>query len=127
MADHVTFEILHRVADAFARRDVDGIVESFAEDGEFVAAVGTAHGRAGIEEFVDRVNAALPPDYYKQDLARQRALSLAVDDPVADPARRYLNRLSDLLFVLARTLKPGDRVEDGTVGMIAARTTSTKQ
>ena len=31
----VTFEILHSVADAFARRDVDGIVNSFAEDGEF--------------------------------------------------------------------------------------------
>ena len=36
----VTFEILHRVADAFARRDVDGIVNSFAEDGEFRNAKG---------------------------------------------------------------------------------------
>ena len=40
MTDDVTFEILHRVADAFARRDVDGIVNSFAEDGEFRNAKG---------------------------------------------------------------------------------------
>jgi ketosteroid isomerase-like protein len=31
----VTWERLHEIADAFARRDVDGIVNSFAEDGEF--------------------------------------------------------------------------------------------
>ena len=31
----VTLERLHEIADAFARRDVDGIVNSFAEDGEF--------------------------------------------------------------------------------------------
>ena len=35
MGEDVTFEILHRIADAFARHDVDGIVNSFAEDGEF--------------------------------------------------------------------------------------------
>lgn len=31
----VTFEVLHRIADAFARHDVEGIVRSFAADGEF--------------------------------------------------------------------------------------------
>jgi ketosteroid isomerase-like protein len=31
----VTLQRLHEIADAFARRDVDGIVNSFAEDGEF--------------------------------------------------------------------------------------------
>ena len=29
---------------------------------------------------------------------------MAATDPVSDPVRRYVNRLSDLLFVLARTL-----------------------
>jgi ketosteroid isomerase-like protein len=36
----VTLERLHEIADAFARRDVDGIVDSFAEDGEFRNAKG---------------------------------------------------------------------------------------
>lgn len=31
----VTFEVLHRIADAFGRHDVEGIVHSFAPDGEF--------------------------------------------------------------------------------------------
>ena len=31
----VTLEVLHRIADAFARHDVEGIVGSFAADGEF--------------------------------------------------------------------------------------------
>ena len=39
----VTFERLHEIADAFARRDVDGIVNSFAEDGEFRNARGPHH------------------------------------------------------------------------------------
>jgi hypothetical protein len=34
-APDVTLERLHEIARAFARRDVDGIVHSFAEDGEF--------------------------------------------------------------------------------------------
>jgi hypothetical protein len=34
-AADVTLERLHEIADAFARRDVDGIVNSFAEDGQF--------------------------------------------------------------------------------------------
>jgi cob(I)alamin adenosyltransferase len=29
---------------------------------------------------------------------------MAASEPVGDAARRYLNRLSDLLFVLARTM-----------------------
>jgi ketosteroid isomerase-like protein len=40
MSEDVTLEILHRIADAFARRDVHGIVNSFAEDGEFRNAKG---------------------------------------------------------------------------------------
>lgn len=39
----VTLERLHEIADAFARRDVDGIVNSFAEDGEFRNAKGPHH------------------------------------------------------------------------------------
>jgi hypothetical protein len=33
-APDVTLERLHEIADSFARRNVDGIVNSFAEDGE---------------------------------------------------------------------------------------------
>ena len=36
--------------------------------------------------------------------AERALVRLAADAPVSDAARRYLNRLSDLLFVLARTL-----------------------
>jgi cob(I)alamin adenosyltransferase len=36
--------------------------------------------------------------------AERALVHLAATDPVRDPARRYLNRLSDLLFVLARNL-----------------------
>ena len=39
-APDVTLERLHEIADAFARRDVDGIVNAFAEDGEFRNAQG---------------------------------------------------------------------------------------
>lgn len=39
-APDVTLDQLHAIADAFARRDVDGIVNSFAEDGEFRNAKG---------------------------------------------------------------------------------------
>jgi ketosteroid isomerase-like protein len=55
----VTFEILHRVADAFARRDVDGIVNSFAEDGEFRNAKGPDYwgqsfkGKAAIRSYFE--------------------------------------------------------------------------
>lgn len=36
--------------------------------------------------------------------AERALVRLAATDPVSDPARRYVNRLSDLLFVLARVL-----------------------
>ena len=36
--------------------------------------------------------------------AERALVRMAASGPVSDPARRYLNRLSDLLFVLARTL-----------------------
>ena len=53
----VTLERLHEIADAFARRDVDGIVDSFAEDGEFRNAKGpdfwgrTYKGKAAIRSY----------------------------------------------------------------------------
>ena len=64
MTDDVTFEILHRVADAFARRDVDGIVDSFAEDGEFRNAKGPDYwgqsfkGKAAIRSYFEPLFAA---------------------------------------------------------------------
>ncbi|MEO5700261.1 MAG: cob(I)yrinic acid a,c-diamide adenosyltransferase [Casimicrobiaceae bacterium] len=36
--------------------------------------------------------------------AERAVVALAATEPVSEPTRRYLNRLSDLLFVLARTL-----------------------
>ena len=36
--------------------------------------------------------------------AERALVHLAVTEPVSDAARKYLNRLSDLLFVLARAL-----------------------
>jgi cob(I)alamin adenosyltransferase len=36
--------------------------------------------------------------------AERALVRLAATDPVSDSARRYLNRMSDLLFVLARAL-----------------------
>jgi cob(I)alamin adenosyltransferase len=36
--------------------------------------------------------------------AERRVISLAGEEPVNDTAVRYLNRLSDLLFVIARVL-----------------------
>ena len=53
----VTLERLHEIADAFAQRDVDGIVNSFAEDGEFRNAKGpdfwgrTYKGKAAIRSY----------------------------------------------------------------------------
>ena len=43
--------------------------------------------------------------------AERRVVALARDEPVNDESRRYLNRLSDLLFVLARKLARGERGE----------------
>ncbi|MGI9336226.1 MAG: cob(I)yrinic acid a,c-diamide adenosyltransferase [Gammaproteobacteria bacterium] len=44
--------------------------------------------------------------------AERRLVTLGREEPVNDESRRYLNRLSDLLFVLARVLAVGD---DGEV------------
>jgi ketosteroid isomerase-like protein len=58
-APDVTLERLHEIADAFARRDVDGIVNSFAEDGEFRNARGPHHwgesfkGKAAIRSYFE--------------------------------------------------------------------------
>jgi ketosteroid isomerase-like protein len=55
----VTLERLHEIADAFARRDVDGIVSSFADDGEFRNARGpdywgqTFKGKAAIRSYFE--------------------------------------------------------------------------
>ena len=60
----VTAEILHRIAGAFARRDVDGIVNSFAEDGEFRNARGpdfwgqSFKGKAAIRGYFEPLFAA---------------------------------------------------------------------
>jgi uncharacterized protein (TIGR02246 family) len=55
----VTLERLHEIADAFARHDVDGIVDSFADDGEFRNARGLHHwgqsykGKAAIRSYFE--------------------------------------------------------------------------
>jgi ketosteroid isomerase-like protein len=60
----VTLERLHEIADAFARRDVDGIVNSFAEDGEFRNAKGpefwgqSYKGKAAIRGYFEPLFAA---------------------------------------------------------------------
>ncbi len=85
------------------------------------AALGDAHV-ARLEAAVERYNAPLGPlrEFILPGGTRAVALAhvarcvcrraerslvrLAADSPVGDPARRYLNRLSDLLFVVARSL-----------------------
>ncbi len=85
------------------------------------AAVTDAHV-ARLEDAVERFNADLGPlkefilpggtrpaaiAHVARTVCRraERALvRMAATDPVSDPVRRYVNRLSDLLFVLARTL-----------------------
>jgi cob(I)alamin adenosyltransferase len=75
-----------------------------------------------LEEAVERLNADLAPlkEFILPGGTRAAALAhvartvcrraeralvhLAASEPVSEPARRYLNRLSDLMFVLARTL-----------------------
>lgn len=59
IAADVTLERLHEIAGAFARRDVDGIVNAFAEDGEFRNARGPAYwgesfkGKAAIRRYFE--------------------------------------------------------------------------
>jgi cob(I)alamin adenosyltransferase len=85
------------------------------------SAVGESHV-ARLEDAVEALNADLPPlkEFVLPGGTRAAALAhigrtvcrraeravvtLAGTEPVADPVRRYLNRLSDLLFVLARVL-----------------------
>ena len=85
------------------------------------AAVGDDHVTR-VEEEIDRFNEPLPPlkEFVLPGGTRAAALAhvartvsrraerslvrLAAEAPVGDAARRYLNRLSDLLFVLARSL-----------------------
>jgi cob(I)alamin adenosyltransferase len=77
---------------------------------------------ARLEDAVERCNADLPPlkEFILPGGTRAAALAhvartvcrraeralvhLAATETVTDPSRRYLNRLSDLLFVVARTL-----------------------
>ena len=44
--------------------------------------------------------------------AERALVRLAATDPVSNTARRYLNRMSDLLFVLARTLNQSSGQSD---------------
>lgn len=76
-----------------------------------------------IEEAVARLNAELPPltefvlpggtraaafAHVCRAVCRRAERSLwALDDDIARPGAQYLNRLSDLFFVLARTLNAG--------------------
>jgi cob(I)alamin adenosyltransferase len=85
---------------------------------------------ARIEDAVERFNEDLPPlkEFILPGGARSAALAhvartvcrraeralvaLNATEPVSDPARKYLNRLSDLMFVLARTLNRAEQRED---------------
>ena len=85
---------------------------------------------AGLEEAVETFNAALAPlkEFILPGGTRPAALAhvgrtvcrraeralvaLAGSEPVGAPARKYVNRLSDLLFVLARTLNRDAGVPD---------------
>jgi cob(I)alamin adenosyltransferase len=44
--------------------------------------------------------------------AERALVRLAQAEPVSDPSRKYVNRLSDLLFVLARVLNREAKVDD---------------
>jgi len=84
----------------------------------------------GLEEAVETFNAALAPlkEFILPGGTRPAALAhvgrtvcrraeralvaLAGSEPVGAPARKYVNRLSDLLFVLARTLNREAGVPD---------------
>ncbi len=85
------------------------------------AAVTDAHV-ARLEDDVERFNADLGPlkEFILPGGTRSAAIAhvartvcrraeralvrMAASEPVSDPVRRYVNRLSDLLFVLARVL-----------------------
>jgi cob(I)alamin adenosyltransferase len=83
-----------------------------------------------LEEVLDRFNAPLEPlkdfilpggsraaaaCHVARTLARRaerRMVTLAATEPVSPPARHYLNRLSDLLFVLCRVVNRDAGVAD---------------
>lgn len=44
--------------------------------------------------------------------AERRVVSLAREETISEPGLRYLNRLSDLLFVMSRSLNQADGVDD---------------
>jgi cob(I)alamin adenosyltransferase len=85
---------------------------------------------ARLEAAVERFNTDLPPlkEFILPGGSRQASLAhvartvcrraeralvhLSQDEPVSDPARKYVNRLSDLLFVLARALNRTGQVDD---------------
>jgi len=63
---HVTFELLDELVDAFNRKDLDAIVNAFTEDGEFLLAAGPESwgtrftGQAAIREALAQRFAAVP-------------------------------------------------------------------
>jgi len=85
---------------------------------------------ARLEELLERFNATLPPlkefilpggsmaaaDAHIARTACRRAerdiVALGHHETARDPARRYLNRLSDILFVIARVLNRADGRSD---------------
>ena len=117
---------------AGAARLVAGIQQQLFDLGGELCVPGssiiTSDNVTGLEQELDRLNAALPPlkDFILPGgnqasatchLARavcrraeRRVLALAATEEVSNAAIRYLNRLSDLLFVLARVL---NRMADG--------------
>lgn len=90
----------------------------------------TAEDVTGIETELDKLNAELPPlkDFVLPGggaasaachmaraicrRAERRIVSLAGTTDINEHSVRYLNRLSDLLFVIARTLNVHDRVPE---------------
>jgi len=90
----------------------------------------TADAVAGLEKILDELNADLPPlkDFLLPGgcqeaaschiarticrRAERRAWSLARDEDVNEYTLKYLNRLSDLLFVIARTINRRAQCEE---------------
>ena len=94
----VTLERLHEIADAFARRDVDGIVNSFAEDGEFRNAKGpdfwgqSYKGKAAIRSYFEPLFACTGDvaveAHQRVHLRQPRRHRMAPHGHAADAARR---------------------------------------
>jgi acetyl esterase len=80
----------------------------------------TIHYAEGLQEFVDRVNAAMPPDFYREDLATQRALyeNLAVLFPYPVPDQVSVSehtRPGTARTLRLRLYQPAAPVRDGLV------------